>query len=126
MRPPRAFLRRSIVFLIVFLGRLATWRDHFGFIGGNMGLFFRHGGATPRITASNCTTLRSPEPELKGAAPMQIALMSTYEVLAQLLENITSPAYLIRHATVAIQSERNKSNESYCGIIHAISCQCCH
>jgi hypothetical protein len=23
---------------IVFLGRLATWRDHFGFIGGNMGL----------------------------------------------------------------------------------------
>ena len=29
---------RSIVFLIVFLGRLATWRDHFGFIGSNMGL----------------------------------------------------------------------------------------
>jgi hypothetical protein len=57
---------------------------------------------------------------------MQIALMSTYEVLAQLLENITSPAYRIRHARVAIQSERNKSNESYCGIIHAISCQCCH
>jgi hypothetical protein len=29
---------RSIVFLIVFLGRLAARRDHFGFIGGNMGL----------------------------------------------------------------------------------------
>ena len=52
--------------------------------------------------------------------------MSTYEVLAQLLENISSPAYRIRHARVAIQSGRNKSNESYCGIIHAISCQCCH
>ena len=62
--------------------------------------------AAPRITASHCTTLRSPEPELKGA-PMQIALMSTYEVLAQLLENISSPAYRIRHARVAIQSERN-------------------
>ena len=63
--------------------------------------------AAPRITASRCTTLRSPEPELKGA-PMQIALMSTYEVLAQLLENISSPAYRIRHARVAIQSGRNE------------------
>ena len=63
--------------------------------------------AAPRITASHCTTLRSPEPELKGA-PMQIALMSTYEVLAQLLENISSPAYRIRHARVAIQSGRNE------------------
>ena len=63
--------------------------------------------AAPRKTASRCTTLRSPEPELKGA-PMQIALMSTYEVLAQLLENISSPAYRIRHARVAIQSGRNQ------------------
>ena len=34
--------------------------------------------------------------------------MSTYEVLAQLLENISSPAYRIRHARVAIQSGRNE------------------
>ena len=39
---------------------------------------------------------------------MQIALMSTYEVLAQLLENISSPAYRIRHAQVAILSGRNQ------------------
>ena len=51
----------------------------------------------------------NPEPELKGA-PMQmrLALMSTYEVLAQLLENISSPAYRIRHAKVAIQSGLNQ------------------
>ncbi len=41
-------------------------------------------------------------------APMQIALMSTYEVLAQLLENISSPAYRIRYAKVAIQSGLNQ------------------
>jgi hypothetical protein len=37
---------------------------------------------------------------------MQIASMSMYEVLAQLLENISSPAYRIRHAQVAILSGR--------------------
>ena len=58
--------------------------------------------------ASLCTTLRMPEPGRK-AAPMQIALMSTYEVLAQLLENISSPAYRIRHAQVAILSGRNQA-----------------
>ena len=52
--------------------------------------------AAPRITASNCTTLRSPEPKLKGALmQMRLALILTYEVLAQLLENISSPAYRI-------------------------------
>ena len=34
--------------------------------------------------------------------------MSTYEVLAQLLENISSPAYRIRQARVAIQSGRKE------------------
>ena len=34
--------------------------------------------------------------------------MSTHEVLAQLLENISSPAYRIRHAQVAILSARNQ------------------
>ena len=63
------------------LGRLATWRDHFGFIGSNIGLRAGASEAAPRTTASRCTTLRRPEPKLKGA-PMQIALMPTYEVLA--------------------------------------------
>ena len=34
--------------------------------------------------------------------------MSTYEVLAQLLENISSPAYRFRYAKVAIQSGLNQ------------------
>ena len=65
--------------------------------------------AAPRITASRCATRREPEPELKAARmPMRPALISTYEVLAQLLENISSPACRIRHARVAIQSGRNE------------------
>ena len=64
--------------------------------------------AAPRITASHCMTLRRPEPEIKGTL-MQIASMSMYEVLAQLLENISSPAYRIRHAQVAILSGRNQA-----------------
>jgi hypothetical protein len=76
------------------------WRQH--------GLVCRPQAKPHRgITASHCTRLRSPEPELKGA-PMRIALMSTYEVLAQLLETYRPPPYRIRHARVAIQSGRNE------------------
>ena len=41
---------------------------------------------------------RGQKPELKAARmPTGPALISTYELLAQLLENISSPAYRIRH-----------------------------
>jgi hypothetical protein len=52
--------------------------------------------------------------------------MSTNEVLAQLMENISHPP--TEFDTQKSQSNRGgtKSNERYYGINHTISCQCCH
>jgi hypothetical protein len=57
---------------------------------------------------------------------MRLALMSTNEVLAQLMENISHPP--TEFDTQKSQSNRGgtKSNERYYGINHTISCQCCH
>ena len=90
LRPPRAFLAR---YVFVRLYSWDAWRPGetiSDLLVATWVCVQAASEAAPRITASHCTTLRSPEPELKGA-PMQIALMSTYEVLAQLLENIIVP-----------------------------------
>ena len=107
LRPPRACLARTIRFDCIAWDAWRPGETISDLLAATWVCAQAASEAAPRITASHCTTLRSPEPELKGA-PMQIALMSTYEVLAQLLENISSPAYRIRHARVAIQSGRNE------------------
>lgn len=55
--------------------------------------------AAPRTMANRCARRRGTEPELKAARmPMRPALISRCELLAQLLENISSPAYRFRRA----------------------------
>ena len=84
--------------------------------------------AAPTMMRKPCAMRRGPKPELKAARmPTGPALISTYELLAQLLENIPSPAYRIRHAKGRdpIGAERSQAS-AIAASFTRFDVKCCH
>ena len=111
---------------MVLLGRLAAWRDHFGFIGGNMGLC----AGRQRGSSQNNGKPLHDAPYARARAQSR-AYANCFDVDVRSSGTATGKHIVpppTESDTQGSQSNRGgtKSGESYCGIIHAISCQCCH
>ena len=92
---------------IVLLGCLATWREHFGFVGGNIGLC----AGRKRSRAENNGEPLHDAPK-SGARAKRRANANCFDVDVRSTGTAAGkhivPAYRIRHARVAIQSGRNE------------------
>ena len=110
----------------VFLGRLTTWRHHIGFSGGNMGLC----AGRKRGSSQNNGKPLHDAPYARARAQSR-AYANCFDVNVRSSGTATGKHIVpppTESDTQGSQSNRGgtKSGERYCGIIHAISCQCCH